>query len=146
MHMATHSWACYHFQMPLQQPNPVPKPISFTSLCRLLLRLVNCQELFAYVRASYESLLCTIVRGTLCQILNCMAKISCNRWAAWYNTWLLITLTPKGVVCSFLFSVAVSPAVCSAEAGSCGVARATSAARADSLAAASVRARLMTRM
>ncbi len=24
-------------------------------------------------------------------------------WAAWYNTWLLIELTPKGVVFSFLF-------------------------------------------
>ena len=25
-------------------------------------------------------------------------------WAAWHNTWLLIELTPKGVVFSFLFS------------------------------------------
>ena len=24
-------------------------------------------------------------------------------WAAWYNTWLLMKLTPKGVVLSFLF-------------------------------------------
>ena len=24
-------------------------------------------------------------------------------WAAWYNTWLLIKITPKGVVFSFLF-------------------------------------------
>ena len=24
-------------------------------------------------------------------------------WAAWYNTWLLIKLTPKGVIFSFLF-------------------------------------------
>jgi hypothetical protein len=107
---------------------------------------VTCHELFAYVRPSYESLLCTIVRGNLCQILNCTAKSSCSPWAAWYNTWLLVTLMLKGVVCSFLFLVVASPAVCSAEAGSCGVARATAAARADSLAAASVRARLMTRM
>ncbi len=26
-----------------------------------------------------------------------------NPWAAWYNTWLLIKLTPKGVVLSYLF-------------------------------------------
>jgi hypothetical protein len=29
--------------------------------------------------------------------------IYCQAWAARYNTWLLIKLTPKGVVFSFLF-------------------------------------------
>ena len=49
-------------------------------------------------------------------------------------------------VCVCVCCQAALPAVCSAEAGSCGDARATSAALPDSLAAASVRARLMTRM
>ncbi len=30
-----------------------------------------------------------------------------STWAAWYNTWLLIKLTPKGIIFSFLFWSAI---------------------------------------
>jgi len=33
------------------------------------------------------------------------ACVACQCWAARYNTWLLVKLTPKAVVFSFLFSV-----------------------------------------
>ena len=33
-----------------------------------------------------------------------VSKSTCPTWAAQYNTWLLIKLTPKGAVFSFLFS------------------------------------------
>jgi len=36
----------------------------------------------------------------LCKHLRTLLKLA---WAAWYNTWLLIKLTPKGVLFSFLF-------------------------------------------
>ena len=32
-----------------------------------------------------------------------MRPFASSPWAAWYDTWLLIKLTPKGVVFSFLF-------------------------------------------
>ena len=42
------------------------------------------------------------------ELLNRVCSAQCSShclegWAAWYNTWLLIELTPKGVVFSFLF-------------------------------------------
>ncbi len=33
-------------------------------------------------------------------------------WAAWYITWLLIKLTPRGVVFSFLFSCEQAAMLC----------------------------------
>ena len=40
-------------------------------------------------------------RALLQHVLNVL--IITGRWAARYNTWLIIKLTPKGVVFSFLF-------------------------------------------
>ena len=36
-------------------------------------------------------------------MLYCIFRKSPHSWAARYNTWLLIKLTPKGIVFSFLF-------------------------------------------
>ncbi len=37
---------------------------------------------------------------------SCTTCLLAYPWAAWYNTWLLIKLTPKGAVFSFLFLLA----------------------------------------
>ena len=65
---------------------------------------------------------------------------------AFWSSRLALGLEGGGGACVCVCCQTALPAVCSAEAGSCGDARATSAALPDSLAAASVRARLMTRM
>ena len=46
-----------------------------------------------------QSCMCADTSHTLCFINKCNE----HAWAARYNTWLLIKLTPKGVVFSFLF-------------------------------------------
>ncbi len=63
----------------------------------------NSNALAAARRVSLNAFKTNVANTKSCQGLICYCK---HVWAARYNTWLLIKLTPKGIVFSFLFLIA----------------------------------------
>ncbi len=71
----------------------------------------NCNFIFQGTKtlATLQVLTGTLSVTTLVTIR--YQEIARRPWAAQYNTWLLIKLTPKGVFCSFLFLFVFLPDV-----------------------------------
>ncbi len=73
--------------------------VTTTKICRLCVHkacILGTAKVLGN-RCTYQSLTHTGTPGS------CDLRMPLSAWTAWYNTWLLVELTPKGIVFSFLF-------------------------------------------